>query len=72
MPSAGGCDCAFAEAGHVFTVSSKRSRTYLYRLNPLYASRGSDHYRELVVSLQNVLLEHQFEIPTVGKKEPSR
>ncbi len=55
---------------HNFTWKEKRG---LYRLNPLYAyGWGSDHHRELVVSLQDVLLEHQIEIPTVGKKETSR
>ncbi|MEE1736394.1 hypothetical protein PUR49_07755 [Streptomyces sp. BE147] len=55
---------------HNFTWKERRGQ---YRLNPLYAFRwGSDDHRNLVVELQDVLLEHQIEIPTVGKKETSR
>ncbi|MFJ2154190.1 hypothetical protein ACIOHB_36215 [Streptomyces microflavus] len=55
---------------HNFSWKEKRG---VYQLNPLYAFRwGSDKHRELVMSLQDVLLEHQIEIPTVGKKETSR
>ncbi|MGW8882025.1 replication/maintenance protein RepL [Streptomyces mirabilis] len=55
---------------HNFTWKEKRG---VYQLNPLYAFRwGSDKQRELVVELQDVLLEHQIEIPTVVKKEASR
>ncbi|MEW2308908.1 hypothetical protein AB0918_09780 [Streptomyces sp. NPDC006864] len=55
---------------HNFTWKEKRGQ---YRLNPLYAfGWGSNHHRVLVVELQDVLLEHQIVIPTVGKKETSR
>jgi hypothetical protein len=56
-------------SSHNFTWKEKRG---LYRLNPLYAyGGGSDYHRELVETLQTVLLAHQIEIPTVRKKETS-